>query len=214
MSSIGELLSKGGNFFGGGFGVIFLIILLMIPVICIIGAIFYYFWKRKQWNLKVEFKIPRGIEYLKEGELFDKGEVRGIVNKEWGKGSYNSKRGVVFIKRKGVRKIAMKPFNITKYLSGGRNILSVVQVGAEHYIPVLEESYLNMVDDKTGEEAALIKTRIDTGESKVWKDQFERSAKSAYSIMSLLRDYAPIIGVGLILMFNFIGFAILYGKMG
>lgn len=195
-----ELFSSIGSFIpsGGLIRIVVIVGLTILIVGLIAGAIIYYFHRKKNWNMEVEFKIPRS-----DGR---------IVNAEWGKGMYDTKRGVVLIKRKGKKAVSMKPFDVKRYLQGG-NLLTVVQVGAEQYIPVFIESYLEMVDEKTGEEGALMKIKIDTTESKSWKNSFEREAKSAYSIIGLLAQYAPYIGIGLVLIFNFIGFAILYGKI-
>jgi len=216
MPSPTELLSLGSSYFGGGaFGIIIYVLLLAIPGLVLIGGVFWFFYSKKQYNLKVEVKIPRGLETLKEGETLDgDGELKiyGIIAAEWAKGAFIAKRGVVYIKRKGIKKIPMKPFDVKRYIQGG-NILTVIQVGAEQYIPILPGSFLTMVDDETGEEGALLKTRINSTQDRAWSGQFEREAKATYSIIGLLREYAQFIGIGLILAFNFIGFAILYGKV-
>jgi hypothetical protein len=174
--------------------------------------IFWFGWYRKQWNIKVEFKIPRGINFLNSGDLLDNTRVQGIVNAEWGKGSYDAKKGTVWVKRKGKKKVAMKPFDVKKYLQGD-NILSVVQVGVEDYRPVLTESYLDMIDETTGEEAALLKIKIDTSESKAWKNSFERESKNAYSITNLLKENAHWIAIGLVIFLWGIQFLVLYNRM-
>ncbi len=195
-----------GDFFGGGgmfglSGIMGLVITIGFGL-AVVGSVggfaWYMLYKRKQYNLLVEIKIPRS-----DGRL---------VDAEWGKAAYSVKRGVVHIKRKGKKPIPMKPFDVKKYLQGSK-VLTVVQIGAEQYLPVLQESFLEMEDDITGERAALMTTKIDLSESKAWRNSFERESKSAYTIGSLLKQYLPYIGFGIILFMNFVGFAILYTKV-
>jgi len=196
--AIGDIVS---NLFSGGGGVISLIFTLGawgVVVGTILGIIIWIVYKKKRWFINCEFKIPRS-----DGRL---------INSEWGKASYNAKKGVVLVKRKGIKATPLKPFDIKRYLQGA-NVLTVIQVGIREYLPVLPESFIEMVDDKTGESAAFMKIRVDTTESKSWKSSFEREAKNAYSIESLLQQFAPFIGWGIIIFLNFLGFAILYTRI-
>lgn len=191
--------SGGGGLFGGGIVTLFVIMLLGIIVMGSIAGFFFFIVRnKKKWFIKVVFQIPRSDMKL--------------VNAEIGKGTYDANRGVVFVKRHKKKPVAMKPFDVKKYLQG-ESMLTVVQVGLEDYRPVLQESYLEMVDDATGEEAALINAKIDTTESKAWKQSFEREAKNAYSIQTLLQQYAQYIGFGILFFMIFIGFAVLYGRI-
>lgn len=174
--------------------------LLVLGVLSLCGIFLWYIIKRKRnWNLKVEIKIVRS-----DGKL---------LSAEWAKGEYNIKRGVVWIKRKGKPQVPMKPFDTEKFLQGEKNILTVQQISPGHYIPVLPESFLEMEDDVTGQTASFARVKADFSESKSWKNQFEREAKQAYTIMSLLKEYAPYIGIGIVLFMNFAGFAVLYSRM-
>ena len=177
-----------------------IVILLGFCVLAFIGVVGWLAYKRSLWNLKVEFKFMRS-----DGTL---------ITSEWGKGQFNTKRGVVFLKRpkRGTPKIAMPPFDVKRYLQG-TDTLTVIQVGLEQYLPVMPQSFLEMEDDETGETAALMKHKVDLTQSKAWKNQFERESKQAYTIMGLLQQYANFIGIGIILMMNFVGFAILYMKV-
>jgi len=198
MASIGEML--GGFIPSGATMTTVVYIFLALLVIGGLGGGFYFYYvRKKKWFLNVEFKIPRS-----DGRF---------VNAEWGKGTYDAGRGVVFVKREGKKPVGMKPFDIKTYLQGS-NVLTVVQVGIEDYRPVLIDSYIEMVDEETGEEGALVKAKIDTSESRAWKSSFEREAKSAYSIISLLHQYANFVGFGILFFMIFVGFAVLYGRMG
>lgn len=188
------------NIFGGiGVGGFALIFIFGLAVLLGVGGFAWWaFTKKKNWNLKVEFKLTRS-----DGRY---------IGAEWGKGYYDSKRGVVFLKRKGKKAVPMEPFDVKKYLQG-TEILTVAQVGMEQYLPVLPDSYLEMEDDTTGEKAAFMKLKVDLSKSKAWRSQFERDAKAAYTIMSLLSQYAQFIGIGIILFMQLVGFAILYSKI-
>jgi hypothetical protein len=201
MAALGELFgSVGFSGFGGG-GIISLILSVIVAGIALGGVIGFFFWiyhSKRKWFIKVEFKIPRS-----DGKL---------VTAEWGKGSYDTARGVVFVKRAKKKPVPMKPFDIKRYLQG-TNILTVVQVGIEDYRPVLQESYIEMFDAESGEDAALIKAKIDTTESRAWRSTFEREAKGAYSLMGLLKEHFHIIALGMVIFLWGIQFLILYNRI-
>ncbi|MFW6173719.1 MAG: hypothetical protein ACOC5T_08245 [Elusimicrobiota bacterium] len=167
MAAGGDFLNKIIPDLGGGFISMTISILLGTIVLGLCGGGLWFWIKRKKnWNMKVEFRLPRSIQV---GEDENGNEiVSGTIRKEWGKGFYDAEKGVVYIKRKKKKATVMKPFNIKEFLSDN-NILTVIQVGVDDYRPVLEDSYLNVKDYKTGEEAALIKAKIDTSESQSWK---------------------------------------------
>lgn len=198
--TLGSLLGNMGLGGSGGLSTIILSIIFGTLMLIVVGFGLYFFYKKSLWNLDVEFKFMRS-----DGTL---------VTAEWGKGMFNSKRGVVFLKRpvRGTPKVPMAPFDVKRYLQG-KKVLTVMQVGVEQYVPVLPESFLEMADDKTGEKANLMKFKVDLTESRSWRNQFEREAKQAYTIVGLLQQYANFVGIGLILMMQLIGFAILYTRI-
>lgn len=211
MAGITELFGSTGL---GSAGTVQLIVAGIIGLIALLLIGIFFWWlliKRKKWNIKVEFKIPRNV---KEGTNED-GEnvVEGTITKEWGRGFYDASRGVVHIKRKGKRAVPMKPFDIKRYLSTGANILTVIQVGIEDYRPILDDSYLEVEDDETGEMGALINAKIDTSESKSWRNMFERDAKATYTFMGWLKEHGQLIGFGFIILMIIVGFAIVIGRM-
>jgi len=228
MSSFGKLFGAMG---GGGSDLLMIVVYILLGTIGMCLAGLFAWWmiaKRKKWNLDVEFRLPRDINQTedKDGNI----RVNGTIIKEWGKGYYNAKKGVVFVKRKGKPAVAMKPFNIKEFLSGKRNILTVIQVGIEDYRPILEQSYLEVMDnepikdekgevklDESGEPmyqtGALIHAKIDTSESRSWKNSFERESKATYTIMGFLSQHGQLFGFGFILISIFVGFAIMYGRI-
>jgi hypothetical protein len=212
MAQIGDMFSKIG-IGGGGGGLMSNMMIMLIGAVALASCVYGVWWifnRRKNWNIKVEFKIPRNIKRIKMKDGSYK--VIGTLNKEWGKGFYNAKRGVCYVKRKGKKPVPMKPFDIKTFLSTG-NILTVIQVGIEDYRPVLDDSYIQVVDDKTKEEGALILARIDTSESKSWRNSFERDAMSAYTIKNWIAEHGALVAMGLVLLMNLIGFAIVIAKM-
>lgn len=197
------------NIASGGFLDLVVWLSLGAVTLLIIGGWLYYLFRRKKnYNLKVEFRLPRDVSYTYN----DRGErvVSGSIQKEWGKGFYDKKTGAVWLKRKGVADVPMKPFNLKEYLSG--KILTVIQIGIEDYRPVKEDSYLN-ISDMTGKEHALINAKIDTTESKSWRTQFERQMKDAFTISSWFRENGQLVGFAFIIMVIFVGFAIIYGRV-
>ena len=197
MAFLGDFFGEAGNIFGLAKNALYVLVGVGVLIICGL-IIYYFFYKKKNWNLDVEFKIPRS-----DGRL---------TFAEWGRGNYDNKRGCVFVKRKGKKPVAMKPFDPKKYIQGEK-ILTVIQIAPEQYVPVAHETYTMFTDDKTNEEVAVMNLSSDLSQSKSWARSFERDAKSAYSIMNLLKEYAPMIGIGIILFMNFAGFAILYSKV-
>jgi len=209
----GSILPKGG----GVMDLIFIIV-ICLAALFVIGGILWFFWSRKKWNLTVEFKLPRSIKYLNENEKIDVSNIQGSIESEIGKGCYDYKKGVVWLKRKGKKKIKMKPFRVTKYLqnnTSGKQILTVVQIGAAEFIPVMPESYMIMQDDETGEQVTVLDIKTDASESKAWSSQFEREAKSTYSIQGALASLLqhPAFLVGLVIFLWGLQFLLLYNRM-
>lgn len=192
--NIGNLFSSGGTILNLAIN----FIVYGIIGIAIIAVAFIYYLRKKKWYITVIFQLPRSDNK--------------IINAEIGKGRYNIKRGVFYVKRKGLRASPLKPFDVKRYLQGN-NILSVVQTGINDYKPILNESYINMVDDETGEEAALLKVRMDTTESAAWKSSFEREAKNAFSLSSILEQFLPYIGWGIVIFLQLLGFSILWTRI-
>jgi len=208
----GEFLSRLMPKMGGG-GMIDLIVSILLGSTALLlcgGFLWWFFKKRKSWNIKVEFRLPRHVQEIG----YDDGSKRiiGTIKKEWGKGYYNANEGIVYLKRKGVKPTAMKPFNVKEFLSDN-NILTVIQVGIEDYRPVLEDSYLEVTDLKSGNPSVLLDVKIDTSESKAWKNSYERERKATFTISSFLREHGQLLGFGFILICVFVGFAIVLGKI-
>ncbi len=188
----------------GGAGSTVTMVILIVVIggagLLIAGGGFLWWWSKKRWNLKVEVKSVRS-----DGR---------VITGEWAKGFYNAKRGCVFIKRPGrMKPYPMKVFDIRKYLQG-LDLLTVVQLGPEDYRPVLNDSWTSYIDDKTGEKVSMLDIKVDTGETKAWKSAFDASAKKAYSLQSFLQQFQTPIAVGIVILCCFVGFAILWTRIG
>lgn len=203
----------GGLDFGfGGISGLISIFLISLFSLIIAGGIIFFFMNRKKWNLVVEFKLPRGVKYAKGPVNLDVNDVNALIDSEIGKGSYNSKRGVVILKRKGKKAIHMKPFNINKFLQGS-NHLTVVQVGSEEFIPVMPETYTMYYDQDSGTYSALLNLSPDKSQSKSWSKSFERESKQAFSALGLLKENATFIAIGLVIFLWGIQFLVLYNRI-
>ena len=225
MAQMGDIVSSVGP---SSQTVVWTVIWIFIAILGVVGVglLIYFLIKRKRWNLKVEIKLTRS-----DGK---------ITNAEWGKGFYDSRRGVVMIKRpyKGSKPIPMKIFDVRKYMQGS-DLITVIQAGPEDYRPVLNDSWTehdvdyidetspvkdengNLIMDEHGKQIFETKTvkesilniKTDTGKNKAWRVAWEEAAKNAYTIRSFLKQYQAPISIGIVVVCCFIGFAILWTKL-
>lgn len=201
-------------------------IFIAIAVFLILAGLMWYSFMRIRWNLKVEIKLPRS-----DGR---------VINGEWGKGFYDSRKGCVYIKRPGrnSKKVAIKIFDVKKYLQG-TDLLTVIQLSADDYRPVLNNSYSeheceyvdetdpvkdeegNLILDKDGNQMyntkivkeAVMNIRTETGKNKAWRAAFEEAAINAFTIKSIFKQYQAPISIGIVVICCFIGFAVLWTKL-
>ncbi len=179
----------------------FLIVLGGIIFFAAVGGIIYWQLKKKKWNLRVEVKIPRS-----DGQ---------IINSEKAKGHYDADAGIVDIKRKGMKVVGMKPFDVRKYLQG-TNYLEVMQVGAKDFIPILPKSYLEVQEKNSEgkmEKCAIMDIEADLGKRRTWKNYFERAAKDRFTIYGFLSKHWRAIEIGIIIFIMCIGFSVLWMRM-
>lgn len=197
-----------------GAGQVVLYFILGFIILLMLGGIFAIFYFKKRWNLNVEFKLTRS-----DGR---------ITNAEWGKGYYDSKKGVVFVRRPTMGKfskgVAIKIFDIRRYIQG-TDIITVLQVGPEDFRPVLNDSWTSHVvteeykDTKTGlveqreVKESILNIRVDSGLNKAWKSAWDSAAKNAYSIRSFFQQFQTPIAIGIVIICCFVGFAVLWSKI-
>ena len=207
MPEIGSIIS-GSIPSGSVLGLIMIMIIIGIIGLVLFGGLGLFIWNKKRWNLKIEIKLPRS-----DGR---------IINGEWGKGYFNSRRGVVYIVRPGFfqPKIALKIFDPKRYLQG-TDLLTVIQLSPIDYRPVLPKSFtkfeVKYTDDKTGEEYIVNETimnmECDTGASKAWQTAFDAAAKKAYSLQSFFHQFQTPIAVAIVLVAVFVGIAALWTQL-
>lgn len=176
--------------------------------IALLGLAGYLYFNKRRWSLKIEIKLPRS-----DGN---------IIQSEWGKGYYDAKRGVVYIKRKKLyKKIPLKIFDIRKYLQGS-DTLTVIQLSPEDYRPVLPKSFLEheveYVNSETGEsefiKESVMSIEVDYGNNKAWKVAFEEASKQAYSLSTFFTQFQTPISVAIVLVAVFAGFTMLWTRVG
>ncbi len=193
---------------GSVVGLYLMMFVIGVVVLIFVGAFGLFIWNKKRWNLKVEIKLPRS-----DGK---------IVNGEWGKGYFDAKQGVVFIRRPGFmqKKIPLKIFDPKRYLQGA-DLLTVVQLSPVDYRPVRPLSFLEYqikyTDDETGEETmvkeAVIDIECDTGADRAWQVAFDAAAKRAYSLQSFFHQFQTPIAVAIVLVAVFVGIAALWTQL-
>ena len=207
MVDIGETLT-GWIPSQGVVGLIALLIIIGVIALLVLGFVGFFIWNKKRWNLKVEIKLPRS-----DGK---------IINGEWGRGFFHSKRGVVYIKRPGLfqPKIPLKIFDPKRYIQG-TDLITVIQLSPVDYRPVLPKSFLECdvkyVDDETGEveivKETVMNIECDTGASKAWQTAFDAATKKAYSLQSFFNQFQTPIAIAIVLIAVFVGIAALWTQL-
>jgi hypothetical protein len=193
---------------GSTVGLIALILIIGLVVVIVFGFIALLIWNKKRWNLRIEIKLPRS-----DGK---------IINGEWGRGFFHSKRGVVYIKRPGFMqpKIPLKIFDPKRYLQGS-DLMTVIQLSPVDYKPVLPDSFLevdvNYQDDETGKiykvKESVLNIECDTGHDKAWQVAFETAAKRAYTLQSFFQQFQTPITIAIVLVAVFVGIAALWSQL-
>ena len=228
MAEFGDVIASVG---AGGKSSLFTMIWVVIAflIVALILGTFYFFWhKKKKWNLDVEIKLTRADGKITLGE--------------WGKGFYDSKKGVVFIKRPKMgtfsKPYPIKIFDVRRYMQG-THLITVIQVGPEDFRPVLNHSWTTMLVDYEDDEQpildgegnpqldeegnikykivtvkeSILNIKTETGLNKAWKAAWEEAAKNAYTLSSFLKQYSAPISIGIVVICCFVGFAVLWTKL-
>ena len=146
--SVSNLIPTASSAASTGISLIWYVV-LGVGVLILLSVIFVLWYFRKRWNLTVIFELTRNDAKL--------------TNCEIGKGFYDSKRGVVYVRRPTMGKfskgIAIKIFDIRRYLQSG-DILHVVQVGPEDFRPVLVDSWTEHVQSYTDSKTGIVQEII------------------------------------------------------
>lgn len=170
---------------------------VIVAVLAILAGIAVWAHRRKKWNLDVSVKIPR------KGMIYDIEKARGRID---------SQEGIVWIKRKKLKQSPTVPFDIKSYLIG-KNKLEVVQTAPDVYMPVSQTSYEEYKDSQTNQNYVLLKLQADTSKHKAWKAYAERLGKESFMVQ-VKKSLQTYLGFGIIIVCIFIGFAILWAKVG
>lgn len=227
MASMGNVVDSVASGGMGAMSVMIWVLIALLVITVVLGVPSYIAYQKRKWNLKVEIKLTRS-----DG---------AITNGEWGKGFYDSKRGVVMIKRPGAGfkgAIPMKIFDVRKYMQGS-DLITVIQASPEDFRPVLNSSWNehvvdyqdetkpmldeagnNMIDEAgkqmyhtTAVREAIINIKTEVGKNKAWKVAWDEAARNAYTIRSFLREQSAAISVSVVVISCFVGFAILWTKL-
>ncbi len=226
MASFGEIIETVGAGGKGAIFVMFWVLLIVVAVFLVVGGLWFWWWKKKKWNLDVEIKLTRSDGKMTIGE--------------WGRGFYDAKKGVVFIKRPGSFKKSypIKIFDVRRYMQGP-TLITVIQAGPEDFRPVLNSSWTSMdvdyedtdkpLKDEEGNsildeegnvkyetvtvKESILNIKTETGLNKAWKAAWEEAAKNAYTISSILKLYSAPISIGIVVICCFVGFAVLWTKL-
>lgn len=205
MVDFAQTISSVGQGAGTTFYWIIMILVVIVLAVLIIGGLFLWWFTRKRYNLRVEIKMTRS-----DG---------GVTIGEWGKGLWNAKRGVLFIKRKGMKQIPIKVVDIRRYLQGN-DLVTVMQVGPEDYRPVLNDSYSEHIveyEDDNGnvieQKESILNIKVDTGLNKPWRSAWEAASKKAYSLSTFLQQYSTPISIAIVIIALFVGFAIIWTRL-
>ena len=176
-------------------------VVLIILGILIGLAIWWY--KRRKWNLEVIVKLPR---------------AGNLIYSETAKGHYDVGAGIVDIKRKGVKSVGMKPFDVREYLQGEK-ALEVIQISTTEFIPIHPKSYEKVITTKivdgaeVEEEHYIVKIETDLLKRKTWKTYMERAAKSRFTIAGWMDVHWRAIELSIIVFIIFIGFSAMWMRL-
>ena len=195
MASINELI---GNL---GWSVLtwVLVAVGVVIVILLLGSIGWWAYKKKKWNLRVEIKMPRS-----DGKL---------ILSEKAKGHYDANAGIVDIKRKKMRAVGMKPFDVRSYLQGS-DFLEVHPKSYEKFTTIYKYTDKKTKQEKEEErDYYTMKFVADIDKRKTWKTYFERTAKDRFTLLGFLSKHWRAIEISIIIFVMFLGFAIIWMRL-
>jgi hypothetical protein len=183
---------------GGTAGTIGMYVVIGTLILVALVAGFFiirYFYTKKNWNLNVWVKIAR---------------ANGLMMFERAKGRFDTREGVVDIKRKRLKPVTMKPFDVRDFLQGSNN-LEVMMLSPTEFIPIIPKSYEIMENSK--QLYALEHIKTDLGGRKTWKNYAERSLKDRFTLAGFMAKHQFAISIVIIMLGMFIGFSILYSRI-
>lgn len=153
---------------------------------CIIAvAVGIWRWRKSKWYLNVYLKMPR-----------DGGRT---ILAELAKGYWDARKATLWVKRGGVfgAKFFVKLDDIREYLQG-EGTIELLGSGV-NWKPILPQSYLEVVDSKTGQKAAIMTYAMDFTQDKAWAIKAEREYVETFSLSDVFNKLKDYIGWGLVI---------------
>ncbi|KKL19035.1 hypothetical protein LCGC14_2469510, partial [marine sediment metagenome] len=127
--------------------------------------------------------------------------------------------GFVDIKRKKCKPVAMKPFDVRRFLQG-ENVLEVLMLSPTDFIPIDPKNYMKVTEEYTDNEGnkqtqkySVFDIVTDNLKRKTWKNYTERIAKSRFTLAGFLDQHWRAIELGILVFIIFIGFSVLWMRM-
>ena len=156
-----------------------------ILFIIIAGGIGFWQWKRRKWYLTVPLKMPR-----------DGGRT---INMEVAKGYWDARKATLWVKRSGLfgAKFFVKLDDVRKYLQG-ENTVELLGSGV-NWKPILPQSYLTVIDERTNQEAEVMSYSMDFTEDRAWAIKAEREFVDTFSLSDVFNKLKDYIGWGLVI---------------
>jgi len=156
---------------GGG-----LIILFLIG-----GVIWFKRYQKKKWFLKVILKMPR-----------NNGKT---INTEIAKGYWDARKATLWVRRENKKKFFVKLDDIRKYLQGNE-VIELEGSGVD-WKPILFESYLELIDEKTGQKASIMNYSMDFSTDSNWAIASEREFINTFSLSDAIQKFGQYIAMGI-----------------
>lgn len=152
-------------------------------IVLVGGGIWLVKHNKKKWYLQVKLKMPRN-------------DGRTIIHEE-AKGYWDARAATLWVKRFGVfgSKFFVKLDDIRKYLQG-EGTIELIGSGVD-FKPVLPVSYLEVIDEDTGQKAFILDYKMDFTNDKAWAIEAERRYTKAFSVSDLLEKFQMWIGIGI-----------------
>lgn len=167
----------------GLWGLVIGISLLLIGLIA--AGVGWWKWYQRKWYLTVPLKMPR-----------DKGRT---ITSEIAKGYWDSRQATLWVKREGLfgQKFFVKLDDIRKYLQGNQ-IVELLGSGIT-WKPILPESYIEVIDESTGQKANIMEYSMDFTQDKAWAIRAEREYTTTFSLSDVFNKLKDYIGWGLVI---------------
>ncbi len=153
--------------------------------VLIAGAFGIWKYQKNKWYLTVGLKMPR--------------DGSKTIVAEMARGLWYPRKATMWVKRKGLfgSKFFVKMDDISKYLQGS-DFIELIGSGID-WKPILYQSYTTMVNEETGQEASIMKYRMNFAKDKAWAIAAEREFIDTFSLSDVFNKLKDYIGWGLVI---------------